>query len=91
MGRPKKPPVLHYKVLCISMYVRDIEELEAKVDALKARGWTKANKSHLIRIALAQLDVESLPIPRHEDASRRPAASAEPPVSPRRAAARPTT
>ena len=53
----------HYKVICISMYTRDIEELEAKVAELKKRGWTKANKSHLIRLALAQLDLDKLPTP----------------------------
>lgn len=53
----------HYKVICISMYNRDIEELEAKVVELKRRGWTKANKSHLIRMALDQLDLEKVPTP----------------------------
>jgi uncharacterized protein HemX len=46
------------------MYTRDIEELEAKVHELKRRGWTKANKSHLIRLALSQLDLDKLPTPR---------------------------
>ena len=54
----------HYKVICISMYTKDIEELDAKVHELKRRGWTKANKSHLIRLALAQLDLDKLPTPR---------------------------
>ena len=54
----------HYKVICISMYTRDIEELEAKVAELKKRGWTKANKSQLIRLALSQLDLDRLPTPR---------------------------
>ena len=53
----------HYKVICISMYTRDIEELEAKVAELKRRGWTKANKSQLIRLALAQIDLDKLPPP----------------------------
>jgi hypothetical protein len=53
----------HYKVICISMYTRDIEELEAKVAELKRRGWTKANKSQLIRLALAQLDLDALQTP----------------------------
>lgn len=59
---PARPT--HYKVICISMYTRDIEELEAKVHELKRRGWTKANKSHLIRLALSQLDLDKLPTPR---------------------------
>lgn len=54
----------HYKVICISMYTRDIEELEAKVAELKRRGWTKANKSQLIRIALSQVDLDRLVTPR---------------------------
>ena len=54
----------HYKVICISMYTRDIEELEAKVAELKKRGYTKANKSQLIRIALSQVDLDKLPPPR---------------------------
>lgn len=54
----------HYKVICISLYTRDLEELDAKVHELKRRGWTKANKSHLIRLALAQLDLDKLPTPR---------------------------
>jgi hypothetical protein len=54
----------HYKVICISMYTRDIEELEAKVSELKRRGWTKASKSQLIRLALSQLDLDKLATPR---------------------------
>ncbi len=54
----------HYKVICISMYTRDIEELEAKVAELKRRGWSKANKSQLIRLALSQVDLDKLPTPR---------------------------
>lgn len=54
----------HYKVICISMYTRDIEELEAKVAELKRRGWTKANKSQLIRLALEQIDLDKLGSPR---------------------------
>jgi hypothetical protein len=54
----------HYKVICISMYTRDIEELDAKVAELKRRGWTKASKSQLIRIALAQVDIDKLATPR---------------------------
>jgi hypothetical protein len=54
----------HYKVICISMYTRDIEELEAKVAELKRRGWTKASKSQLIRLALSQIDLDKLGTPR---------------------------
>jgi hypothetical protein len=63
-SRSATPRPTHYKVICISMYTRDLEELEAKVGELKKRGWTKANKSHLIRLALSQLDLDRLPTPR---------------------------
>jgi hypothetical protein len=62
VGGQLKPT--HYKVICISMYTRDIEELEAKVAELKRRGWTKASKSQLIRIALSQVDLDKLATPR---------------------------
>ena len=55
-----KPKPTHYKVICISMYTKDIENLEAKVAELKRRGHTKANKSQLIRFALSQVDIDKL-------------------------------
>jgi hypothetical protein len=61
---PKLPRPTHYKVICISMYTRDLEDLDAKVAELKRRGWTKANKSQLIRLALSQIDLDKLPTPR---------------------------
>nr|HEX4314184.1 hypothetical protein [Kofleriaceae bacterium] len=60
----KKPRPTHYKVICISMYTRDLDDLDAKVAELKRRGWTKASKSQLIRLALAQVDLDKLPTPR---------------------------
>src|SRR5262249_13455186 len=61
-GKAARPT--HYKVICISMYTRDLEDLDAKVAELKRRGWTKANKSQLIRLALSQIDIDKLPTPR---------------------------
>jgi hypothetical protein len=58
-----KPKPTHYKVICISLYTRDIELLEAKVAELKQRGYTKANKSQLIRMALGQLDLDKIRLP----------------------------
>jgi hypothetical protein len=63
-GPPRTARPTHYKVICISMYTRDIEELEAKVAELKRRGWTKASKSQLIRLALSQIDLDKLATPR---------------------------
>lgn len=57
--RDEKPT--HYKVICISMYTDDLKRLDDMVDALKARGLTKANRSALIRHALAAVDLENVP------------------------------
>ncbi len=60
-AKKKKPKPTHYKVVCISMYTKDIEQLEAKVAELKRRGHTRANKSQLIRFALSQVDIDKVP------------------------------
>lgn len=49
-----------YRVVCISLYHDDIAALGGRVDMLKTLGWSGANKSHLIRIALARLDSKAL-------------------------------
>ena len=51
----------HYKVICISMYTRDLDQLDTMVEQLKTRGLTKANRSALIRFALAQVDLDKIP------------------------------
>ena len=51
----------HYKVICISMYTKDLEHLDELVEKLKSRGVTKANRSALIRVALEQLDLDKVP------------------------------
>ena len=51
----------HYKVICISMYTKDLERLDALVDTLKTRGVTKASRSGLIRAALEQVDLDRVP------------------------------
>ena len=61
--RAKKEKPTHYKVICISLYTKDIENLTETVAELKRRGHTKANKSQLIRIALSQLDIDKIPPP----------------------------
>lgn len=60
MAAPKPAKPTHYKALCISMYTKDIEALDAKVLELKRRGYTKANRSKLIRLALSQVDLEKI-------------------------------
>lgn len=51
----------HYKVVSISLYTRDIENLDAMVDELKSKGHTKANRSALIRYALDSVDIDKMP------------------------------
>ncbi len=59
--RPAQPKPSHYKIVSISLYNEDIERLDRMVAELKKRGHYKANKSQLIRYALAQLDLEHMP------------------------------
>ena len=59
--RAKAARPTHYKVICISMYTKDLDRLDGLVDQLKARGLTKANRSALIRAALDQLDLDKVP------------------------------
>jgi hypothetical protein len=51
----------HYKVICISLYTSDLEKLDRMVEELKSRGFTKANRSALIRFALDQVDLDKVP------------------------------
>jgi hypothetical protein len=54
------PRPTHYKVICISMYTKDLEQLDGKVAELKRRGKTKMTKSELIRLALANLNIDEV-------------------------------
>jgi hypothetical protein len=58
-GVAEKPT--HYKVICISMYTKDLEKLDEMVEELKKKGLTKANRSALIRAALDQVDLSRVP------------------------------
>ena len=51
----------HYKVICISMYTDALAQLDEMVRELKTRGYTKANRSALIRHALSTVDLDSVP------------------------------
>jgi hypothetical protein len=59
--RQKAAKPEHYKVICISMYTQDLEHLDQLVGDLKSRGYTKANRSALIRAALEQVDLAKVP------------------------------
>ena len=51
----------HYKVICISMYTDALGRLDEMVKELKSRGYTKANRSALIRHALELVDLDDVP------------------------------
>ncbi|MEZ4442559.1 MAG: hypothetical protein R3B72_25925 [Polyangiaceae bacterium] len=51
----------HYKVICISMYTDALARLDEMVKELKGRGYTKANRSALIRHALENVDLDEVP------------------------------
>jgi hypothetical protein len=53
-----KPRPDHYKVICISMYNEDLERLDAIVRELKRRGFTKANRSAVLRVAMEHLQID---------------------------------
>lgn len=63
VARPPKAAAKpsHYKIVSISLYNEDIDRLENMVRELKRRGHYKANKSQLIRHALAKLDLNLVP------------------------------
>ncbi len=54
-------PEQSYKVICISIYKTDLDALDTSVQTLKAKGHTKVSRSALIRYALAQLDINTVP------------------------------
>jgi hypothetical protein len=57
---PTEQKPTHYKVICISMYNEDLDRLDGMVEELKKRGFTKANRSALIRFALEQADLDKV-------------------------------
>jgi hypothetical protein len=57
---PKKAKPTHYKIVCISLYTPDITRLNEQVAALRQRGYTRVNKSQLIRMALELLDLDQV-------------------------------
>lgn len=59
--RKKQKDPQHYKVLSISLYNEDIDKMDELVKELKKRGFTRANRSALIRFALDQVDITKMP------------------------------
>jgi len=60
-AKPKADKPTHYKVICISMYTDALGRLDDMVKELKSRGYTKANRSALIRHALELVDLDQVP------------------------------
>jgi hypothetical protein len=55
----------NHKPVCISMYIDDIVEMDELIIELKKKGFTRANRSWLIRMAMKQFDNKLLPDPRY--------------------------
>ena len=60
-NKAKKPKPTHYKVVSISLYLDDIDRIDTLVKELKRRGFTKMNRSALIRFAIDTVDIDKLP------------------------------
>jgi hypothetical protein len=50
-----------YLVIAVSTYPRDLRKLDAMVAELKRRGFTRANRSALIRVAIDHVDLDKFP------------------------------
>ncbi len=57
--RSDKPT--HYRVVSVSLYLDDIERIDTLVKELKRRGFTKMNRSALIRFAIDTVNIDNLP------------------------------
>ena len=57
--REKKP--IHYRLVCISLYNKDIVRLEQLLRYSRRLGYSKANKSQIIRFALSKVNVAEMP------------------------------
>jgi hypothetical protein len=60
-AKDKDDKPTHYKVICISMYTDTLGKLDGMVQELKKRGYTKANRSALLRHALDLVDLDGVP------------------------------
>ncbi len=60
-GRAKAAAPSHYKIVSISLYNDDINKIDDLVKELKKRGFTRANRSALIRYAIDTVDIDKMP------------------------------
>jgi hypothetical protein len=59
-GAPKERPE-HYKVVSVSLYKRDLALIDELVKRAKQMGYTKMNRSAIIRFAVDTVDLTKLP------------------------------
>jgi hypothetical protein len=59
--KPVKEKPTHYRVVSVSLYNDDIEMIDKLVKELKRRGFTKMNRSALIRFAIDTVVIDDLP------------------------------
>ena len=59
--RTGKQKLSHDEVICISMYSRHLDGIDAKVAQLKKRS-TKAKNSKVLRVALRRLSIDDLAV-----------------------------
>ncbi len=57
--RSHKP--IHYRLGCISLYNKDIVRLEQLLRHSRRLGYSKANKSQIIRFALSRVNITEMP------------------------------
>ena len=57
--RSNKP--IHYRLVCISLYNKDIVRLEQLLRHSRRLGYSKANKSQIIRFALSKVNITEMP------------------------------
>ena len=57
---PRHASRRRYVVLAVSTYRRDLAALDAAVDRVRAAGARRANRSWLIRVAIARLDLDAV-------------------------------
>lgn len=84
---PKVPRTVYpthgkpYKVIAISLYLRDLCEVDAKVYQLQLSGFRTMNRSRLIRIALKRISVievmDELALTSHSEAEQNYTAEGE--------------
>ena len=59
--KKKKDKPTHYRVVSVSLYMDDIERIDNLVKELKRRGFTKMNRSALIRFAIDTVNLDDMP------------------------------